>query len=136
LAHHRYFRFPAERALLTQDQRPLGEGNDRGVAVGRSGSQKMRVPRKVFSRLTGLSERALADWENGRRITEPGLRRIKEIDRFQERLAEVVDAGSIPEWSEKPNPVFGYLKPLEVIDRGEIDRLWSTIFYLESGVAS
>jgi hypothetical protein len=25
---------------------------------------------------------------------------------------------------------------LEVIERGEIDRLWNMIFYLESGVAS
>jgi DNA-binding transcriptional regulator YiaG len=43
--------------------------------------EKMRVPRKAFSRLTGLSERALADWESGRRITEPGLRRIDQAQR-------------------------------------------------------
>ena len=30
---------------------------------------------------------------------------------------------------------FDGLKPLEVIERGEIDRLWNMIFYLESGVA-
>ena len=98
----------------------------------------MRVPRKVLSRLAGFSERALADWESGRRITEPGLRRIKEIDRFQERLAEVVDAASIPEWLEKPNPAFGDPKALaNAIERGSaIDRLWTMIFYLESGVAS
>jgi hypothetical protein len=28
------------------------------------------------------------------------------------------------------------LKPLEVIERGEIDRLWNMIFHLESGVTS
>jgi hypothetical protein len=98
--------------------------------------EKMRLPRKVFSRLTGFSERAIADWESGKAVSEPGLRRIKEIDRFQERLAEVVKAEAIPEWLEKPNPAFGDLKPLEVIERGEIDRLWQMIFYLESGVAS
>ena len=58
------------------------------------------------------------------------------MDRFQQRLAEVVSADAIGEWLEKPNPAFGDLKPLEVIERGEIDRLWSMIFYLESGVAS
>jgi hypothetical protein len=41
-----------------------------------------------------------------------------------------------PQWLQTPNPAFGELKPLEVIERGEIDRLWSMIFYLESGVAS
>jgi hypothetical protein len=50
----------------------------------------MRLPRKVFSRLTGFSERAIAGWESGKRITEPGLRRVKEVERLQERLAEVV----------------------------------------------
>jgi transcriptional regulator with XRE-family HTH domain len=97
---------------------------------------KLRLPRKTFSRLTGFSERAIADWEKGKRVTEPGLRRMREIERLQERLAEVVERESIPQWLETPNPAFDGLKPLEVIERGEIDRLWTMIFYLESGVAS
>jgi transcriptional regulator with XRE-family HTH domain len=98
--------------------------------------EKMRLPRRTFSRLTGFSERAIADWESGKRITEPGLRRIREMERFQQRLSEVVSVDTIPEWLETPNPAFGDLKPLEIIERGEIDRLWNMIFYLESGVAS
>lgn len=64
------------------------------------------------------------------------LPRIRELERFQERLAEVVRSEFIPEWLETPNQAFEGLKPLEVIERGEIDRLWDMIFYLESGVAS
>jgi hypothetical protein len=97
---------------------------------------KLSLPRKTFSRLTGFSERAIADWEKGKAISEPGLRRMREIERLQERLAEVVARESIPEWLETPNPAFDGLKPLEVIERGEIDRLWTMIFYLEAGVAS
>ncbi len=48
----------------------------------------------------------------------------------------VVKPEAIPEWLETPNAAFEGLKPLEVIERGEIDRLWNMIFYLESGVAS
>jgi hypothetical protein len=107
-----------------------------GVPLVKAVREKMLLPRKVFSRLIGFSERAIADWESGKTISEPGLRRIKEMERFQQRLAEVVSAEAIPEWLEKPNPAFGGLKPLEVIERGEIDRLWNMIFYLESGVAS
>jgi hypothetical protein len=96
---------------------------------------KLRLPRKTFSRMTGFSERAIAGWESGKApISEPGLRRIREIERFQERLAQVVDAEAIPAWLETPNPAFDDLKPLEVIERGEIDRLWNMLFYLESGV--
>jgi hypothetical protein len=64
------------------------------------------------------------------------LRRLREIERLQDRLAEVVQAGAVLAWLETPNPAFGGLKPLEVIERGEIDRLWNMIFYLKSGVAS
>jgi DNA-binding transcriptional regulator YiaG len=98
--------------------------------------QKLGLSRKMFSRLTGYSERAIANWESGRAPDEPGLRRIREIERFQTRLAEVVRLEEIPAWLDTPNDAFGGLKPLEVIERGEIDRLWNMIFYLESGVAS
>lgn len=43
---------------------------------------------------------------------------------------------SAPERLETPNPALDGLKPLEVIERGEIDPLWNMIFYLESGVGS
>jgi transcriptional regulator with XRE-family HTH domain len=98
--------------------------------------QKLGLTRKVFSRLTGYSERAIARWESGEKPDEPGLRRIHETERFQARLAEVVDPKEIPQWLDTPNDAFDGLKPLEVIERGEIDRLWNMIFYLESGVAS
>ncbi len=102
-----------------------------GTVRGRLG-----LSRKLFSRLAGFSERAIADWESGKPLSEPGLRRIKELDRFRDRLSEIVAADAIPAWLDTPNEAFGGLKPLEVIERGEIDRLWNMIFYLESGVAT
>jgi hypothetical protein len=102
-----------------------------GTVRGRLG-----LSRKLFSRLAGFSERAIADWEGGKPVSEPGLRRIKELDRFLDRLSEVVDAETIAGWLDTPNDAFDGLKPLEVIERGEIDRLWNMIFYLESGVAT
>lgn len=91
---------------------------------------------RLFSRLTGFSERAIAGWEAGEPVSESARRRLLETDRFRERLAQVVKANAIPAWLETPNAAFDGLKPVEVIERGEIDRLWSMIFYLESGVAS
>lgn len=98
--------------------------------------RRLGLTRKVFSRLAGFSERAITDWESGKPVSEPGLRRIKELDRFRDRLSEVVAEDVIPSWLDTPNDAFGGLKPLEVIERGEIDRLWNMIFYLESGVTS
>ncbi len=97
---------------------------------------RLGLSRKLFSRLAGFSERAIADWESGKPVSEPGLRRIKELDLFRERLSEMVAADAIPGWLDTPNEVFNGLKPLEVIERSAIDRLWNMIFYLESGVTS
>jgi DNA-binding transcriptional regulator YiaG len=102
-----------------------------GAVRGRFG-----LSRTMFSLLAGFSERAIADWESGKPVSEPGLRRIKELERFRARLSEVVAADVIPSWLETPNDALDGLKPLEVIERGEIDRLWNMIFYLESGVGS
>jgi DNA-binding transcriptional regulator YiaG len=98
--------------------------------------QKLGLSRRVFSRLTGFSERAIANWEAGGKPDEPGMRRIRETERFQAKLAEVVQPTEIPRWLDTPNDAFGGLKPLEVIERGEIDRLWNMIYYLEAGVPS
>ena len=107
-----------------------------GGKTGPSGCYFSAHGAKLFSRLAGFSERAIADWEGGKPVSEPGLRRIKELDRFRQRLSEIVEAEAIPGWLDTPNEAFDGLKPLEVIERGEIDRLWNMIFYLESGVAS
>ena len=62
--------------------------------------------------------------------------RVKELDRLRERLSQVVDGDAIPSWLNSPNGAFRGLKPLEVIERGEVDRLWTMIYHLDSGVAS
>ena len=122
--------------------RPRKQAPVRAASVPESGSiagevrTKLGLSRRLFARLIGFSERAIANWEAGDKPDEPGLRRIRETERFQCRLAEVVPAGDIPHWLDAPNDAFDGLKPLEVIERGEIDRLWNMIFYLESGVAS
>src|SRR4051812_44078099 len=68
--------------------------------------RKLGLTRKTFSRLTGYSERAIATWESGGKPDEPGLRRIRETQRFQERLADVVQAEEIPAWLDTPNDAF------------------------------
>ena len=43
---------------------------------------------------------------------------------------------AIGPWLGQPNEAFAGLKPIEVIERGEVDRIWQMIFYLRSGIAS
>lgn len=51
---------------------------------------------------------------------------------LREGLTGVMDKQYIAEWLQTPNPAFDNLKPIEVIERGEIDRIWRMIFYVES----
>ena len=61
---------------------------------------------------------------------------MKELTQFQKRLSKVVKANAIPVWLETPNPAFEGLTPVEIVERGQIDRLWDMIYFLESGTAS
>ena len=67
---------------------------------------------------------------------EASQEQIREIERLRDRLAKVMSADAIPAWLDTPNPAFDGLKPLEVVEQGEVDRLWKLLFYLETGVAS
>jgi DNA-binding transcriptional regulator YiaG len=95
--------------------------------------QTLGLSRRVFSRLTGFSERAIADWEGGKDLSEPTRQRMTELQRLQQGLARVMKQEFIADWLQTPNDAFGGLKPIEVVERGEIDRLWRMIYLLESG---
>jgi hypothetical protein len=41
-----------------------------------------------------------------------------ELERLTKARREVIRESAIGEWLKTPNPAFGGLKPLEVIDRG------------------
>ena len=87
-------------------------------------------------RLLPISVRSLAMLESGAPPSEAVARRLHELQRLTNPLAEVIHEESLGKWLRTPNDAFGGLKPLEVIDRGETDRLWSMIFFLRSGVPS
>lgn len=60
-------------------------------------------------------------------------RRLVEHKRLIIALAEAMKRESIGLWLQYPNQSFEGLKPLEVIDQGEIDHIWAMIYYLRSG---
>jgi hypothetical protein len=98
--------------------------------------KRLGVNRQVFSRLSQFSERAIAKWEGGEPLSAPSRQRMTEIDRLQRALGRVMRTGFIAEWLQTPNDAFQGLKPLEVIERGETDRIWRMIYLIESGSPS
>src|SRR5712691_386739 len=96
----------------------------------------LQLNQAVFARLLPVSVRTLATLESGAPPTEVVARRVTELQRLTNALTEVMKADSLGKWLQTPNEAFNGLKPLEVIDRGETDRIWSMIYFLRSGVAS
>lgn len=97
--------------------------------------QRLGMARPVFSRVVNVSERTIAKVESESETAEKLKRPYNEIYRLLDALQDVVDVDLLGYWFQKPNDAFDGLKPLEVIERGEIDRLWNMVFELRSGMA-
>ncbi len=124
---------PAQDERAPQEQ-PESIFSPASVRQLRSG---FGLSREKFGRLTGFSVRALAGWESGaQKPGEQARLRLTEIGRLLASLSKVIRSAAVPEWLDTPSSAFDGLKPLEVVERGQVDRLWRMIFYLESGVAS
>lgn len=118
----------AAHRLIEAPQKPAHGASAIREALG--------VTRKVFSRLTGYSERAIAKWESGEAPGEASRQRLRELERLRDALGTVMRPDFIGSWLQTPNRQFDGLKPLEVMERGEVDRIWRMIYLLESGTPS
>lgn len=49
-------------------------------------------------------------------------------------LAGMMQPDFAGKWLDTPNAVFDRHKPLDLIERGEVDRLWRMVFYVEAGI--
>ena len=61
------------------------------------------------------------------------LSRPPEANRLCRALSSVIRPDALGPWLDAPNPAFGGLKPLELIERGETGRLWQMLFDLRGG---
>ena len=109
------------------------------VVEGRRGGKELAerrllgFNRPMFARLLATSERNLASIEAGKAPSPAVLKSLTEIRRLLSALTELFDAVTIGEWLKKKNDAFEGRKPLEVIEHGEVDRIWQMIYELRSG---
>ena len=95
---------------------------------------RLQMPRVTFGRVVNVSERTIAKVEANAEQVEKLRRPYNEIYRLHNALSEVIDPEALGGWFMSPNKASGGLKPVEVIERGEIDRLWEMVFRLRSGM--
>ncbi|NLY01136.1 MAG: helix-turn-helix transcriptional regulator [Rhodopirellula sp.] len=110
------------------------------VAHGKGHRLRLRdqlgMNRETFARLVPMSTRNLANIEAGAPPSPNVLRQLQQLRRLVDALAEVIQKDALGPWLEQPNGALDGLKPIEVIERGEVDRIWQMIHYLRSGVPS
>lgn len=95
---------------------------------------RLGMPRQMFGRIVNVAERTIAKVEADGANADKLKRPYNEVYRLWEALCELVDPESLGLWFQTPNDSFDGLKPIEVIERGEIDRLWEMVFELQTGM--
>lgn len=97
---------------------------------------RLGVSQDELARITGYSIRAIAGWEAGKKLSEAARQKVVETERLRAALAEIVPQAELGEWMRTPNPAFEGQSPIQVIERGEADRIWRMIIQIDSGVAN
>ncbi len=99
--------------------------------------QDMGLTQADFARLVGLSDRSVSKWEAGTELKESAVRTITEVGRLHAKLRQsFATPEQLATWLKTPNAAFAGSQPLQVIERGEIDRIWRMVYFLESGSPS
>jgi hypothetical protein len=83
--------------------------------------------------MTGFSVRAVAEWASGKEPSAPAKRAFTEMDRLLDGLSRVMEPGEVGRWLKETNSAFDGSTPLQVIERGQTDRIWRMLYHVESG---
>ncbi|MGB8342798.1 MAG: antitoxin Xre/MbcA/ParS toxin-binding domain-containing protein [Chthoniobacterales bacterium] len=94
---------------------------------------KFGLRQETLSRMTGFSLRAVAAWSNGKTPSTPVRRALVEMDRLLDSLSRLMKPKDVGRWLKEPNPALDGSTPVQVIERGQTDRIWRLLYFLESG---
>jgi transcriptional regulator with XRE-family HTH domain len=87
-----------------------------------------------MSRLLGISARKMSSLESSDASPKSDTRRrLTEVDRLRQALCELMTPADLARWFDAPNPGFDGSTPLQLVERGEIDRLWQMIHAVRTG---
>jgi DNA-binding transcriptional regulator YiaG len=106
-----------------------------GISVGVI-RQNFGVSQEELARVTGYSTRSIAGWEAGQTLSDSARQKLTETERLRAALSQLMPKQDLGEWLRTPNEAFEGQSPIQVIERGESDRLWRMIFQIDANVAS
>ncbi len=96
-------------------------------------TEKYGLRQETVSRMTGFSLRAVASWASGKQASTPVKRAFIEMDRLLDNLARLMKPKEVGRWLKEPNSAFDGSTPVQVMERGQTDRIWRLLYFIESG---
>ena len=123
---------PAKRRAKTRAWQVVA-GDAREADPFRRLSHTYHLSSEEISRVTGASLRTVAYWNSGKKPQRSSGQKLKEVTRLFDALADLITSKAIGPWLQRPNKQFDGSTPLQVIERGESDRLWRMIWQLREG---
>lgn len=123
---------PAPRALLS-NFRFANRGAKDYPGLLLHYRETFRLPQPLLVRLTGFSPRSVAKWSQGETPSPKQEKALVEADRLLDGLSRVMKPAQVGAWLKQPNAAFDGSTPLQVVERGEVDRIWRMLYDLESG---
>ena len=80
------------------------------------------------------SDRAIVNWEQGAPISSVYAAKLREIQSVCNELKQLMKPEEIGAWLVSEMEEFEGHTPADLISKGETDRLWTSLFYLRSGM--
>jgi DNA-binding transcriptional regulator YiaG len=95
---------------------------------------RLELTRPVFARLLGVSERTVASWERTAAPKSGKDRPLQELRSVIQACERVMKPEFVGQWLVTPVESLGDFKPIELIERGETERVLRALFRVESGI--
>ncbi len=90
--------------------------------------------RNQLAYVMNASERAIVNWEQGDPISPVYAAKLREIQSVYNELKQLMKPEEIGPWLLKEVEEFEGRTPADLIRKGETGRLWTSLFYLRSGM--
>lgn len=109
---------------------PLVHGQPIGLHALR---KQHALSQGLTARLLGVSVRTISGIESGTAASPLVRRTLTQLCRLFKALGESMEANYLGHWLEEPNEMLAGLKPVEAIERGQLDLVWQIADGLRTG---
>ncbi|MBD5778784.1 DUF2384 domain-containing protein [Pelagicoccus sp. NFK12] len=87
----------------------------------------VQLNQQKFAKLSNNSRETLITFEKTGRVSKGAKRGITEAVRLIEALSEIIEPKNIASWLTTTNPNLRNKSPLDLIEEGRVDIIWSII---------